>query len=31
MAYKVQFKPYETLADGRWTPGRDGQDADAAD
>jgi arginyl-tRNA--protein-N-Asp/Glu arginylyltransferase len=23
MAYKVQFKPYETLVDGRWTPGHD--------
>ena len=27
MAYKVQFKPYETLLEGRWQPGRDEADA----
>ena len=26
MAYKVQFKPYETLVEGRWQPGRDAPD-----
>ena len=27
MAYKVQFKPYETLVEGRWTAGQDAPDA----
>ena len=26
MAYKVQFKPYETLVEGRWVPGPDASD-----
>ena len=27
MSYKVQFKPYETLVEGRWRPSEDMPDA----
>jgi leucyl-tRNA---protein transferase len=30
MAYKVQFKPYETLREGRWQPGGGAPESDAA-
>ena len=30
MAYKVQFKPYETLQEGRWQPGGGAAGGDAA-